>query len=332
MTGEEDCFDVPFAHDDSEDLDLIEAARAGTRLAFGQLYQRYAPHAYGFAYQLTDSMEEADDLVSEAFAEVLERVVSGGGPGRRFLPYLLTTVYTTWCKQFVYEHTVRGHLDRSDFRPPAVDPAALADQIDLEFLRRAFASLPRRWQSVLWHLDVENAAPRAVAELTGIHANAIEVLAFRARDGLRVAYAQMHVSAPTEQACEEASPNLAAWLCGRLRDRVRTRIALHVRGCRRCTNAAREVSELLARIHRLVPLAVNQRVVVVPESRSVPSRRVTRAVIGECRTSRPADTAGLPRDRNPGQKIGQPDKSGKERSCRTEFVPAFTDERSSDRR
>lgn len=317
MTGEEDYFDVPFAHDVSEDLDLIEASRAGTRDAFGELYQRYAPRAYSFAHQLTDSVEEADDLVSEAFAKVLERVVSGGGPSRRFVPYLLTTVYTTWYKQFVYEHIVRGHLDRSDFCPPAVDPAALTDQIDLEFLCRAFASLPGRWQLVLWHLDVENASPRAVAELTGIHANAIEVLAFRARDGLRVAYAQMHVSTPMERACEEASPNLAAWLCGRLRDRVRTRIALHVRACRRCANAAREVSELLARIHRLVPLALNQQFVVVPESRPVPSRRVTRAVIGECRTSRPANTAGLPRDRSPGQEIGQPDKSGKERSCRT---------------
>ena len=322
MTGEEDCFGVCFAHDVGEDLDLIEASRAGTRDAFGVLYRRYAPRAYDFASQLTDSVEDADDLVSEAFAKVLERIVSGGGPGRMFVPYLLTTVCTTWYKQLAYERVVRGHLDRSDFCPQAVDPAALADQIDLEFLCRAFASLPRRWQSVLWQLDVENATPRAVAELMGVHSNSIDVLAFRARYGLRVAYAQMHVNTPTEPACEEASSNLAAWLYGRLRDRIRTRIALHVRGCRRCANAAREVSELLARIHRLVPLALNQEVLLVPESRPVPSR----AVIAERRTSRPAVIEGLPRDRGPGRETGRPDQAGKERSCRTELVPARTDE------
>ncbi|NED91387.1 sigma-70 family RNA polymerase sigma factor, partial [Streptomyces sp. SID11233] len=60
---------------------------------------------------------------------------------------------------------------------------------------RAFRSLPERWQAVLWHTEVENESPSEIAVLFGLDANGTRVLASRAREGLKQAYLQAHVSA-----------------------------------------------------------------------------------------------------------------------------------------
>ncbi|KOG86941.1 ECF subfamily RNA polymerase sigma-24 subunit, partial [Streptomyces varsoviensis] len=59
---------------------------------------------------------------------------------------------------------------------------------------QAFRSLPPRWQTVLWHTTVEEESPSEVAPLLGLTANATAVLAHRAREGLKQAYLQAHVS------------------------------------------------------------------------------------------------------------------------------------------
>ena len=58
-------------------------------------------------------------------------------------------------------------------------------------IARAFASLPERWQAVLWHTEIEGARPADVAPLLGLTANGVAALAYRAREGLRQAYLQM---------------------------------------------------------------------------------------------------------------------------------------------
>ena len=61
-----------------------------------------------------------------------------------------------------------------------------------EAAARAFHSLPERWQLVLWHVEVEGQRPAEVAPLLGVKANAVSALAYRAREGLRAAYLNMH--------------------------------------------------------------------------------------------------------------------------------------------
>jgi hypothetical protein len=68
---------------------------------------------------------------------------------------------------------------------PFADPAA-AD-LERTMIARAFASLPQRWQAVLWHTEIEGARPAEVATLLGLTANGVAALACRAREGLRQA-------------------------------------------------------------------------------------------------------------------------------------------------
>src|SRR5690348_18281478 len=74
------------------DPELIEAVRSGDVEAYGLLYRRHVGAATTLARQLTGSRAEADDLVAEAFAKVLDILRGGGGPDVAFRAYLLTTL------------------------------------------------------------------------------------------------------------------------------------------------------------------------------------------------------------------------------------------------
>jgi len=83
-------------------------------------------------------------------------------------------------------------MEAFDRGVPFADPA-VAD-LERTIVARAFASLPERWQAVLWHTEIEGARPADMAPLLGLTANSVAALAYRAREGLRQAYLQMHLS------------------------------------------------------------------------------------------------------------------------------------------
>lgn len=243
------------------DSSLMHAVRVGDRDAFGELYRRYHACAHSFACRLLGTSQGADDLVAEAFTKVLNRIVSGGGPATLFRAYLLTTVRTTFYKQLAVDRLVDRQADLSEQVVPVIDRDPLIERLDADLALRALESLPDRWRTVLVQLEIEKRPTTTVAGLLGIHPNALAALAFRAREGLRVAYAQMHVKSTGAAECSLSASNLAAWLCGRLGRGLRVRVQRHIATCGRCTSAAREVSELLTQLRRTAPLTV-----VTPET------------------------------------------------------------------
>lgn len=78
--------------DGISDSELIAAVRGGANESFGELYERHVAAAYNLARQLAKSPAEADDLVSEAFAKVLDTLRAGKGPDSAFRAYLLTAL------------------------------------------------------------------------------------------------------------------------------------------------------------------------------------------------------------------------------------------------
>jgi len=74
------------------DADLIAASRAGDAAAYDTLYRRHVAAAHSLARQLVRNRAEADDVVAETFAKILDLFHRGGGPDDAFRPYLLTAV------------------------------------------------------------------------------------------------------------------------------------------------------------------------------------------------------------------------------------------------
>lgn len=225
------------------DEDLILLAREGDRTAFGELWMRHARSGITVARRFTSSLD-AEDLVAEAFARIYQRVLDGGGPDGAFRPYLYTTIRNLASRWGSDRHDIQIE-DIEDLRDDNLpeDPSMVA--LDAHLTASAFRSLPDRWQSVLWYTEVEGMAPQDVAPILGLTANGVAALAYRAREGLRTAWLQAHVSEPgTTADCRWAMSRLGEHARDALTDRERLRFNAHLDGCVKCGSVAVEVDEV----------------------------------------------------------------------------------------
>jgi RNA polymerase sigma factor (sigma-70 family) len=227
----------------TSDAELIERARSGDSRAFGELWHRHYRSAARVARQFTSSID-ADDLVSEAYARIYQRVLAGGGPTGAFRPYLYTTIRNLASSWGAASRDVQVDIieDFEDDRIPD-DPAAWA--LDRTLTARAFRSLPERWQTVLWYTEVEGMDPHEVAPIMGMTANGVAALSYRAREGLRKAWLQAHVSDATASGeCQWAMSRFGEHARDALSARDRERLTAHLAGCAKCTIVAEEVDEV----------------------------------------------------------------------------------------
>ncbi len=231
----------------TSDQALIEQTRAGNQRAFAELWRRHYRSGARVARQVTSSLD-ADDLVSESYTRIYQRVLAGGGPTGAFRPYLFTTIRNLASTWGAASKDVQVD-DIADFEDPDTldDPAALA--LDRTLTARAFKSLPERWQSVLWYTEVEGMDPHEVAPLLGMSANSVAALSYRAREGLRKAWLQAHITdAAASAECQWALSKLGDHARHSLGQRDGERMTLHLLGCPKCAIISEEVDEVGSRL------------------------------------------------------------------------------------
>ncbi|GLZ14011.1 hypothetical protein Acsp04_42460 [Actinomadura sp. NBRC 104425] len=222
---------------EASDAALISRIRAGDMSAYAQLYERHLAAARTLARHLIGA-DAAEDVVQDAFAKVLDVLRRGGGPRSGFRPYLLTAVRRTVYDRYRGERRLQStdQIEMYDTGVPFVDPAL--EGLERSMIARAFRSLPERWQTVLWHTEVEGAKPAEVAPLLGLTPNGVAALAYRAREGLRQAYLQMHLpsapAAPLDAECRATLDKLGPYVRGGLPRRESRLVGRHLDGCERC--------------------------------------------------------------------------------------------------
>jgi len=228
-----------------DDQELVLAVRQGEIDGFATLYRRYVSHAHRSAARWADNPAEREDIVSESFGRLLAKIQEGGGPRGDFLPYLIRVIRNVAVDRVRRERYVEAYDDLEHIeasRPGTPDPVIAAWQRDA--LARALASLPPRWQRVLWQVEVEGQPPAKVAPSLGLSANAVAALAYRAREGLRQAYLQVHVQCTDVPVCDKTTRRLGAWARGGLSDRGSAEVRQHLRYCSDCQQRADTVLEL----------------------------------------------------------------------------------------
>ncbi|MBA2956657.1 sigma-70 family RNA polymerase sigma factor [Nocardioides sp. CGMCC 1.13656] len=231
------------AVDERGDAELITAVRAGDVGAYGELFSRHVGAARRLARQLV-SAGDVDDLVSEAFAKVLGVLQRGGGPDLAFRAYLLTAVRRLHVDRIRSTARLHSTDDLTPFDPGVPFRDTALEGFENATAAKAFASLPERWQLVLWHTEVEGQKPADIAPILAMSANAVSALAYRAREGLRQAYLSMHASDVDDDACARTRAELGAYVRGGLSRRDATRVEQHLRECRRCTAIYLELTEV----------------------------------------------------------------------------------------
>ncbi|ATE51922.1 RNA polymerase subunit sigma-24 [Actinosynnema pretiosum] len=238
--------EVPGGMADEADVDreLLARVRAGDDAAFGELYSRHADAVRRFALRHVREHAEADDLAAEAFFRVLQAIRRGSGPTEHVRTYLLTT-----ARRVAWEWSGRRRdvpvEDEELSRRVEPFPDATASRAEHTLISRAFTSLPERWRSVLWQVEVEGVRPSAVAPAFGLSPNAMAALARRAREGLRAAYLQAHLADDRgPRACHSVVAKLGTYTAGGVQGAEQARIRKHLRTCSSCNALHAELAEV----------------------------------------------------------------------------------------
>ncbi|MDI9886821.1 sigma-70 family RNA polymerase sigma factor [Streptomyces sp. HNM0645] len=254
------------------DADLVLRIRGGDDSAYEELFRRHADAVRRYARTCCRDAHTADDLTAEVFARTLQAVRGGAGPEQAVRAYLLTAVRrvaAAWARSARREQLVEDFaafadqaasatgVRREDTLELGADVRAM-HEAERSMALQAFRSLPERWQAVLWHTTVEEEPPSAVAPLFGLTANATAVLAGRAREGLKQAYLQAHVSSALTSGgdCARYADRLGAYARGGLRMRAERGLRKHLETCVRCRLAAGELDQVNSGIPALLPVAV----------------------------------------------------------------------------
>ncbi|OXM66746.1 sigma-70 family RNA polymerase sigma factor [Amycolatopsis vastitatis] len=241
---------VPADLSGKSDAELIAEVRSGKLASYGTLYERHTGAAHNLARQLARSSSEADDLVSEAFAKVLDTLRGDKGPETAFRAYLLTALRHTAYDRTRKERRVDLNEDMTEVGGAAAEALTVPFSdtavagLERTMAAKAFARLPERWQAVLWHTEIEQQSPAEVAPLLGLTANGVSALAYRAREGLRQAYLQVHLQENAEERCRACAERLGAWTRDGLSKRERAQVESHLDECGNCRALAAELADV----------------------------------------------------------------------------------------
>lgn len=231
--------------DRPSDVVLIAAVRRGETSAFGVLYSRHLAAAQRAASCLVRTAVEREDLVAEAFTRVLQSLRAGRGPVEGFRPYLLVTMrhLAMNTAHRTPATTLLGDVPE-DYLGAAADDDPVVDQLVGSEAASAFAGLPERWRVVLWHTEIEGESPAAVAPLLGMTPNGVAALAYRAREGLRLAYLQQHLPCVQRRECRDVTAKLAGWVRRSISAPQRRKVATHLARCPHCRDLANSLQQL----------------------------------------------------------------------------------------
>jgi RNA polymerase sigma-70 factor (ECF subfamily) len=143
------------------------------------------PRLRRFAYGLTGSMDEGDDVVQSACERALQRA-DQFEPGSRLDSWMYRIVQTVWIDRLRKKSRIEQGVDPDDLaRHPSGDAMREADdRLALADARRAIARLPAEQREVLMLVSVEGVGYRETAEVLGLPIGTVMSRLSRARIAL----------------------------------------------------------------------------------------------------------------------------------------------------
>jgi len=184
----DDCNSISSLNDDT----LLAKVKGGDPAAFAWLYERHVTAALQYARSCHVDEQAAHDLVTESFTRVLGALRRGRGPETALGPYLAATMRSVAYERSRVDGPPTCAGQATSYGGEIFDPAR---NPECELIRRAFASLPPRWQFVLWRTVVEGEPAAAVGLDLGLSPRAAAALTRQARAALDGAYLREHCHA-----------------------------------------------------------------------------------------------------------------------------------------
>ncbi len=232
--------------DDLDDAELLTLARRDHDEAYAALFTRHSYAAHRLARHL-GHREEAEDIVAESFAQVLDLFRRGKGPERAFRAYLFTTVRHEAGRRAKARRRVMPTDDERQIDSIVPFGGGHLEGFEQAAIRGAYESLPARWRTVLWHLDVEGRKPQELGPMLKLTPNSVSALAYRARSALREAYLRQHINhdgPAASRECHEVRAHLSAYVRRTAPAREQTQVRTHLETCADCVAIHADLQEV----------------------------------------------------------------------------------------
>ncbi len=180
----------------SDELTLVQAAKAGDITAFEQLVKRYDRNVFRIAQHITQNREDAEDVVQDAFLKAYENLEQFQGNSKFYTWLVRIAVNESLMKLRKRRTDKTVSLDQEieteeDTMPREVadwapNPEQLYKQGELkDILTRTINGLPASFRTVFVLRDVEGLSTEETAEALGLSIPAVKSRLLRARLQLR---------------------------------------------------------------------------------------------------------------------------------------------------
>jgi len=163
-------------------MDPVKAARKGREAALLRLFDEHHLPLFRFAYRLTGSVADAEDIVQECFLELLRPGCSYDAGRTSVRTYLSGVVRNQYLKRRRKNDLAEDSLDQRHDRSP--ESEILRAELE-EVVARAVTQLPETQKEVLILAHYEQMPLAEIARVIGIELAAVKSRLQRARASLK---------------------------------------------------------------------------------------------------------------------------------------------------
>jgi RNA polymerase sigma-70 factor (ECF subfamily) len=162
-----------------EQEELIKACKRGERPAQKQLYEQYAPVMLGICYRYTTSLQEAEDVLQDAFVRVFNKLDQFRGEGD-LGAWIRRIVVNCALNNLKRKHpkTLSWEDQPETEHPPAEDPSITIQAKELANLIR---ELPEGYRIVFNLHAIEGYTHEEIGRMMGIRTVSSRTQYMRAR-------------------------------------------------------------------------------------------------------------------------------------------------------
>ncbi len=175
----------PSVSRDSSDEDLVRAAQAGNRAAFGHLYERHAAMVHGILLGRVP-IAAVEDLVQDVFVRAMPRIHSLR-EADHFGGWIAAIARNRAVDFFRESHARTDQLDDVAQNEPATRRGGTADRAEAHAILEAIRSLPDAYREPLILRLVEGMTGPEIAARTGLTHGSVRVNLHRGMQQLRQA-------------------------------------------------------------------------------------------------------------------------------------------------
>jgi len=163
-------------------MDLLRAARKGKESAFLQLYDDHHRPLFRFAYRLTGSVADAEDIVQDCFLGLLRPECGFDASRTPLRTYLFGAVRNQALKRLRSQGGAGAAVETVEVRSPETE--ALRGELE-ETVARAIGRLPETQREVLILAHYEQMPLAEIAQVLEIEVTAVKSRLQRARAALK---------------------------------------------------------------------------------------------------------------------------------------------------